>query len=62
MTTETENNPINLQEAIELVLNEAESSAIGDSETNLSKRVLLATECIQAWYDEYGHQFQNYSY
>lgn len=48
---------MNLEKAIELVLNEAESSALGDG----SKNVLNACEVVQAFYEEYGHQFSNFS-
>ena len=63
----TKYEPISLVEAINLVLDEAEKLTIEKSESNLayadhSKKVLLATQCIQAWYDEYGHHFKNYKY
>ena len=48
---------MNLEEAIELVLNEAESSALGDSSNN----ILDACEVVQAFYEEYGYQFANFS-
>jgi hypothetical protein len=50
-------NKMNLEQAIELVLNEAESSALGDSGEN----VLHACEVVQAFYEEYGYQFSNFS-
>ena len=46
-----------LEEAIELVLNEAESSALGDN----SQNVLSAIEVVQAFYEEHGHHFANFS-
>lgn len=48
---------MNLEEAIELVLSEAESSALGDGSNN----VLHACEVVQAFYEEYGYQFSNFS-
>ena len=47
----------NLEKAIELVLNEAESSALGDDSNN----VLDACEVVQAFYDEYGYEHSNFS-
>jgi hypothetical protein len=47
---------MNLEKAFELVLNEAESSALGDN----SKEVLEAVELLQNFYEQYGHQFENY--
>jgi hypothetical protein len=46
-----------LEKAIELVLNEAETSALGDD----SSDVLDAIEVVQAFYDEHGHHFANFS-
>ena len=48
---------MNLEKAIELVLNEAETSALGDN----SEDVLNAVEIVQAFYDEHGHHFANFS-
>ena len=48
---------MNLEKAIELVLNEAESSALGDDSNN----VLDACEVVQAFYDEYGYEHSNFS-
>ena len=45
-----------LDKAIELVLNEAETSALGDN----NKEVLEAVELLQNFYEQYGHQFENY--
>ena len=47
---------MNLEKAIELVLNEAETSALGDN----NKEVLEAVELLQNFYEQYGHQFENY--
>jgi len=47
---------MNLEKAIELVLNEAESSALGDN----NREVLEAIELLQSFYEQYGHQFQNF--
>ena len=48
---------MNLEKAIELVLNEAESSALGDN----NREVLEAVELLQNFYEQYGHQFEHYS-
>jgi len=50
---------MNLEKAIELVLNEAESSALGECSSE-GAEVLEAVELIQNFYEQYGHQFQNY--
>lgn len=47
---------MNLEKAMELVLNEAESSALGDG----SSEVLNAVELLQSFYEEFGHQFADY--
>ena len=49
-----------LEKAIELVLNEAETSALGESSSEGDK-VLEAVELLQAFYDEHGHHFANFS-
>lgn len=49
-----------LEEAIALVVNEAEVSAIGDS-TDDNLKVLRAIEIVEAFYDEHGHHFSNFS-
>lgn len=49
-----------LEKAIELVLNEAETSALGESSSEGNK-VLEAIELVQAFYDEHGHHFANFS-
>ena len=48
---------MNLGQALELVLNEAESSALGDN----NQKVLDAVELIQFFYEQYGHQFEHFS-
>ena len=48
---------MNLEKAIELVLNEAESSALGDN----NREVLEAVELLQNFYEQYGHQFEHFS-
>jgi hypothetical protein len=47
---------VNLEKAIELVLSEAETSALGES----NQPVLDAVELIQSFYEEFGYQFSNY--
>ena len=47
---------MNLEKAIELVLSEAETSALGEG----NQSVLDAVELIQSFYEEFGHQFSNY--
>lgn len=49
-----------LEQAIELVLNEAESSALGESSLEGDK-ILEAVELVQAFYDEHGYHFSNFS-
>ena len=51
---------MNLEKAIELVLNEAETSALGESSSEGNK-VLEAIELVQTFYDEHGHHFSNFS-
>ncbi len=51
---------MNLDKAWELVLNEAESSALGECSSE-GAEVLEAVELLQNFYEEFGHQFQNYS-
>jgi hypothetical protein len=48
------------EEAIYIVINEAEVSAIGESSDEHTK-ILTATEVVQAFYDEHGHHFANFS-
>ena len=49
-----------LEEAMYIEINEAEVSALGER-TDENLRVLLATEVVQAFYDEHGHHFSNFS-
>lgn len=51
---------MNLEQAVELVLNEAETSALGESSSEGNK-VLEAVELLQAFYDEHGHKHSNFS-
>lgn len=51
-----------LEEAMYLVLGEAETSAIGDqSENPNSKKVISAVELVQAFFEEHGHHFSDFS-
>jgi hypothetical protein len=51
-----------LSEAIELVLNEAEASALGDCEENPnSKKVMEASDVVRDFYDNHGKHFRNFS-
>ena len=50
---------MNLEQAIELVLNEAEVSALGDKSDEQMK-ILGAVEVVQAFYDEHGHHFAKF--
>ena len=51
---------MNLERAFNIVINEAEVSAIGErSDEHL--KVLLATEVMQAFYEEHGHRFSDFS-
>ena len=50
-----------LIKALELVLTEAESSALGDEYTNHSQSVMEAIELLHSFYEDYGHQFQHYT-
>ena len=45
-----------LEEALDLALNEAESSALGDG----NEEVMEAIKLLRCFYDEYGFQFCNY--
>jgi len=51
---------MNLEEAMHLVLNEAETSTLGECSLEGNK-VLEAIELVQAFYDEHGHHFSNFS-
>ena len=48
-----------LEEAIYIVINEAETSALGDKSDEQLK-VLRAVEIVQAFYDEHGHKHSNF--
>ena len=48
---------MNLGQAIELVLNEAESSALGDN----SEDVLDAVEVVRMFHKAFGHHFKNFT-
>jgi len=50
---------MNLEEAMELVLNEAEVSALGDK-SDQQKKLLGAVEVVRSFYKEYGHHFAEY--
>ena len=50
---------MNLEKAFELVLNEAESSALGECSSE-GAEILEAVELLQNFYEQYGHQFGNY--
>ena len=52
---------MNLSKALELVLTEAESSALGDDQTHHSQSVMEAIELLHSFYEDYGHQFQHYT-
>ena len=49
-----------LEEAMYIVINEAEVSALGDKSDEQLK-ILGAVEVVQAFYDEHGHHFSNFS-
>jgi hypothetical protein len=49
-----------LEEAMYIVINEAEASALGDKSDEQMK-ILGAVEVVQAFYDEHGHHFSNFS-
>ena len=51
---------MNLAQAIEIVINEAEVSALGDKSDEQMK-ILGAVEVVQAFYEEHGHHFSNFS-
>jgi hypothetical protein len=51
---------MNLGQALELVLNEAESSALGECSSK-GNEVLEAVELLQNFYEQYGHQFEHFS-
>ena len=49
-----------LEEAMYIVINEAEVSALGDR-SDEQIEILGAVEVVQAFYDEHGHHFSNFS-
>lgn len=51
---------MNLEEAFEIVLNEAESVGLGES-GDVQEKILNAVEVVQVFYDNYGHQFSHFS-
>tara|TARA_A200000159_G_scaffold122862_1_gene117367 strand:- start:788 stop:1009 length:222 start_codon:yes stop_codon:yes gene_type:complete len=51
---------MNLEEAFEIVLNEAESVGLGES-GDVQEKILNAVEVAQVFYDEHGHHFANFS-
>ena len=50
---------MNLEKALELVLNEAESSALGECSSE-GNEILEAVELIKNFYEQYGHHFQTF--
>ena len=48
---------MNLEKALELVLNEAESSALGEG----NQMVLDACEIVETFYTDHGYHFANYT-
>jgi hypothetical protein len=51
---------MNLEEAMYIVINEAEVSALGDK-SDQQLKVLSAVEVVQAFYDEHGHNYLDFS-
>ena len=51
---------MNLGEAFEIILNEAESVGLGES-GDTQEKILMAVEVAQVFYEEYGYQFSNFS-
>lgn len=51
---------MNLEEAMYIVINEAEVSALGER-TDENLKVLGALEVVQAFYDEHGHNHSTFS-
>jgi len=49
-----------LEEAMYIVINEAEVSALGDKSDEQMK-ILSAVEIVQAFYDEHGYRFSSFS-
>ena len=50
------NKKMTLEDAMDLVINEAESSALGEG----NEEVMDAVKLLKCFYDEYGYQFKNY--
>jgi hypothetical protein len=51
---------MNLEEAFEIALNEAESVGLGES-GDVQEKILLAVEVMQVFYDEHGYKFSDFS-
>ena len=51
---------MNLEEAFEIVITEAESVGLGES-GDIQEKILNAVELVQVFYEEYGYQFSNFS-
>ena len=49
-----------LEEAFEIVIAEAESVGLGES-GDIQEKILNAVEVVQVFYEEYGYQFSNFS-
>jgi len=49
-----------LEEAMYIVINEAETSALGECSSK-GNEVLEAVELLHNFYEQYGHQFSNFS-
>tara|TARA_B100000212_G_scaffold229284_1_gene174154 strand:- start:35 stop:214 length:180 start_codon:yes stop_codon:yes gene_type:complete len=50
---------MNLEQAFNIVLNEAEISALGER-TDYHLEVIKATEVMRSFYERYGHNFKHY--
>jgi hypothetical protein len=55
-----ENKNMNLEEAFEIVIAEAESVGLGEV-GDVQEKILNAVEVVQVFYEEYGYQFSNFS-
>ena len=51
---------MNLEEAFEIVIAEAESVGLGEV-GHAQEKILNAVEVVQVFYEEYGYQFSNFS-
>ena len=51
---------MNLEEAMEIVIAEAESVGLGEN-GDIQEKILNAVEVVQVFYEEYGYQFSNFS-